>query len=127
MREGPQHPSNETTDHLEEWHSEGVAHGVHVDGGHEGEERLGAQYEAAEALAQHGEHGVVLRLHPVPPGAGGNNRVPLPALPVQVLEGEVGVLDVHVEPLPGPGEDLVRRRVGVPSVDHDPGPPWYGA
>ena len=49
---------------LEEGHSESVAHGVYIDGGHKGEEGFGGQHQASKALTQHGEVGVSFCLNP---------------------------------------------------------------
>ena len=49
---------------LEERHREGVAHRVHIDGGHKREKGLSGQHQAPKALTQHGEIWVSFRLDP---------------------------------------------------------------
>ena len=49
---------------LEKGHGESVAHGVYIDGGHEGEEGFGGQHQTPKALTQHSKVGVSFCLNP---------------------------------------------------------------
>ena len=100
-------PSETVPTILEQGHGEAVAHGVDVDAGDEREQSLDPENNRAEGLAQHSEVRIVVSL----------NKPPL----VQVDELQVVVADVHVEPVPGLGQDHVGGRLGVAGVDHDPG------